>query len=94
MALISPLRGDDGAGPPIPGGSFLNALFVVPERWGEGIGGALLDAVLTDARRRRCTRIHLWAAEDNSRAHSLYTTRGFSRTGRVADEGGEWAREL
>lgn len=94
MALVAPLRGDDGAGPPIPGGCFLNALFVVPERWGEGIGGALLDAVLTDARRRRCTRIHLWTAEDNKRSHRLYTTRGFSRTGRVSEDEAEWAREL
>jgi GNAT superfamily N-acetyltransferase len=46
MAAAEAMRGEDGAGPVIPGGCFLNLLFVVPERWGEGIGGAILDAVL------------------------------------------------
>jgi GNAT superfamily N-acetyltransferase len=46
MASAEALRGEDGAGPVIPGGWFLSYLFVVPERRGEGIGGAILDAVL------------------------------------------------
>jgi hypothetical protein len=35
MACVEPLRGEGGTGPVIPGGCFLNFLFVVPERWGE-----------------------------------------------------------
>jgi GNAT superfamily N-acetyltransferase len=94
MATVSPLREDDGAGPAIPGGCFLNLLFVLPEHWGEGIGGALLDEVLAEARSRNCTRIHLWTEEDNERSQRLYAGRGFSRTGRAAEDAAEWAREL
>jgi GNAT superfamily N-acetyltransferase len=94
MAAAQPLRGDDAAGPAIPGGLFVNLLFVLPERWGEGIGGALVDAVLAEAKKRDCTRIHLWTHEDNERSHHLYRSRGFSPTGRIQDEEGEWMREI
>jgi GNAT superfamily N-acetyltransferase len=94
MASAEPLRAEDGAGLVIPGGCFLNLLFVVPERWGEGIGGAILDAVLAEASRRGSSRIHLWTHEDNERSHRLYRSRGFSPTGRTAEGEGEWAREL
>jgi GNAT superfamily N-acetyltransferase len=94
MAAAEPLRGDGGTGPAIPGGCFLNLLFVVPERWGEGIGGALLDAVLAEARRRGYERIHLWTREDNERSHRLYRSRGFAPTGRTLDGEGEWRRAL
>jgi GNAT superfamily N-acetyltransferase len=91
MSSAKALRGEDGAGPVIPGGCFLGYLFVVPERWGEGIGGALLDAVLAEARRRQYSRIHLWTHDDNVRSHRLYRSRGFSPTGRSAAGEGEWA---
>ncbi len=94
MACVAALRGEDGAGPVIPGGCFLGLLFVVPERWGEGIGGVILDAVLTEAKRRHYSRIHLWTHEDNERSRGLYRSRGFSRTGRVVEDQGEWAREI
>jgi RimJ/RimL family protein N-acetyltransferase len=69
-------------------------LFVVPERWGEGIGGVILDAVLAEARRRNYSRIHLWTDEDNERSRRLYRSRGFSPTGRTAHGAGQWACEL
>ncbi len=94
MASAEALRGEDGAGPAIPGGCFLNLLFVVPERWGEGVGGVILDAVLAEAKRREYSRIHLWTHEDNERSQRLYRSRGFSPTGRSADSEGEWAREI
>jgi GNAT superfamily N-acetyltransferase len=92
MASAEPLRDTDKDGPVIPGGWFLSYLFVVPERWGEGIGGALLDAVLAEAKRRGSSRMHLWTHEDNERSHHLYRSRGFSPTGRTAGGEGEWAR--
>jgi len=94
MASAEPLRGEDGAGPVIPGGCFLGYLFVVPERWGEGIGGVILDAVLAEAKQRHGSRIHLWTHKHNERSHRLYRSRGFSPTGRTADGEGEWAREI
>jgi GNAT superfamily N-acetyltransferase len=62
MAAAKPLRAEDGAGAVIPGGCFLGYLFVVPDRWGQGIGAALLDAVVAEARRRQCWRVQLWTA--------------------------------
>jgi GNAT superfamily N-acetyltransferase len=94
MASAEPLRGEDGAGRVIAGGCFLNLLFVVPERWGEGIGGVILDAVLAEATRRHYSRIHLWTHEDNERSRRLYRSRGFSPTGETANGEGEWARDL
>ena len=94
MASATPLRGDDGTGPVIAGGCFLSLLFVVPERWGEGIGGALLDAVLAEANERHYSSIHLLTSENNGRSHRLYRSRGFSPTGRTVDGQGEWTREI
>ena len=94
MAAAEASRGEDGAGAVIPGRCFLSMLFVVPERWGEGIGGAILDAVLAEARRRRYSRIHLWTHHDNERSQQLYRSRGFSPTGRSMADKGEWARGL
>ena len=94
MASAQALWGNDGPGSVAPGGCFLNYLFVVPERWGEGIGGVIVDAVLAEAKRRDYSRIHLWTDEDNERSHRLYRSRRFSPTGRIADGEGEWAREI
>jgi GNAT superfamily N-acetyltransferase len=94
MSSIQPLRSDNGAGPIVPGNSFLSYLYVDPERWGEGIGGAILDAVLSEARSRRSERIQLLTYEDNERAHRLYHSRGFWPTGRTAGQQSEWMRDL
>jgi ribosomal protein S18 acetylase RimI-like enzyme len=93
MASAQLLRDAGGAGPVIPGGCFLSYLYVAPERWAEGIGGALLDAVLTEAKRKGLVRTHLLTYTDNERAHRLYRSRGFAPTGRVADSQGEWVLE-
>jgi GNAT superfamily N-acetyltransferase len=46
MASAEPMRDEGGAGAVIPGGLFLGYFYVVPTRWGEGIGELLLDAVV------------------------------------------------
>jgi GNAT superfamily N-acetyltransferase len=94
MAYAKPLRGGDGTGPVIPGSCFLGLLYVVPGRWGEGIGGALLDAVLAESKRRHYTRILLLTHQNNARSHRLYRRHGFSLTGRTVDDKGEWARGI
>lgn len=94
MASARDLRDKDGEGPVVPGGCFLGFLYVVPERWGRGIGGAVLDAVLTEAARRHYSRIHLLTHADNERSQRLYRSRGFSPTGRCAGGQGEWVREI
>ena len=101
MAAAMPSREDFEDGPLVPGLCYLDLIFVVPERWGDGIGALLLDTVLADARGRGFSRIHLLTHDDNERAQTLYASRSFAKTGwsrmsRDAANGmvSEWAREL
>jgi GNAT superfamily N-acetyltransferase len=98
MACAGPARADDGAGALIPGVCFLGYVYVVPERWRQGIGGIILDAMVDEAGRRGFHRIELFTHEaDNERAHGLYRSRGFEPTGEVREDEqgtriGRWAR--
>ena len=56
-------------------------LAVAADRWGEGIGSALLDGLLKEAHRRGCTEIFLEVRVDNERAQQLYRRRGFTGIG-------------
>ena len=56
-------------------------LAVAAHRWGEGIGGALLDGLRTEAARRACTEVFLEVRVDNDRAQRLYRRRGFTDIG-------------
>ena len=65
-----------------PGGQAdVLTLAVAEHRWGEGIGGALLDGLLTEAGRRGCMEIFLEVRVDNERAQRLYRRRGFTDIG-------------
>ncbi len=50
-------------------------------RWGQGIGSALIDALLAEAVRRGCTEMFLEVRADNLRAQRLYQRWGFSEIG-------------
>lgn len=50
-------------------------------RWGEGIGSALLGALLAEAARRGCTEVFLEVRTDNDRAQRLYRRHGFEPLG-------------
>ena len=89
MALGVQGRADDGAGPPIEGLCHVSMVFVAPDRWGEGIGGRLVDALLAEARTRGYDRAQLWTQEGNHGARRLYEGRGFGLSGREKDEFGE-----
>ena len=99
MALVHPFRADGGNGDMVAGTWFLSLIYVLPERWGTGIGGRLLDAVIEEARRRGGHHICLWTHENqNERAHRLYRSRSFAPTGRTMHDGeghriGEWCYE-
>ena len=54
---------------------------VATGRWGHGIGSRLLAALLTEARRRRCTEVFLEVRSDNMRAQRLYKWWGFAEIG-------------
>ena len=61
--------------------SVLQMVFVSPERWGEGIGGRLVDAALAEARSGGYGQCQLWARACDERARRLYESRGFRRSG-------------
>ncbi|ELZ49967.1 GCN5-related N-acetyltransferase [Halorubrum coriense DSM 10284] len=54
-------------------------LFVVPDRRGEGIGAALLDAAERALAERGADRVALEALADNDRARAFYADRGYDR---------------
>src|SRR5215467_7107288 len=79
---------DDGviagyAGLLAPGGGQADVLTVgvAHDRWGEGIGAALVENLLTEAARRGCTEVFLEVRTDNDRAQRLYRRHGFAGVG-------------
>jgi GNAT superfamily N-acetyltransferase len=59
-------RTDGGAGEAIPGRAHLSGLFVLPARWGEGIGSALLARAVEEMRSRSYRSAQLFTAVDNA----------------------------
>lgn len=91
MATGVPGLARDGLGPPEPGLFFLSLVYVVPDRWGEGIGGRLINALMDVAHAEGYNCVHLWTHGDNNdRAQRLYVGRGFRWSGvEKHDEAGE-----
>jgi GNAT superfamily N-acetyltransferase len=89
MAVGEQALSNDGTGPPIEGLCHVSMVFVAPERWGEGLGGRLVDALLEEVSGRGYDRAQLWTQNDNARARRLYEHRGFRPSGREKDELGE-----
>ena len=56
-------------------------LAVSPGRWGEGIGTALLLALVDEAEKRGYEEVLLEVREDNPRARRLYLRHGFDEVG-------------
>lgn len=54
---------------------FLDDLFVAPEMRGNGVAGALFDALAEEARRRGWPLIRWLTADDNYQARTLYDRR-------------------
>ena len=67
----------------VPGGVQADVLTiaVAPAYWSQGIGSALLSALIKAARNRGCTEVFLEVREDNPRARGLYLRRGFEEIG-------------
>ena len=57
--------------------AYLEELYVVPAHRGEGLGRALLDAVLERSRERGARSIELGTSEDDTAARGLYESAGF-----------------
>jgi ribosomal-protein-alanine N-acetyltransferase len=56
-------------------------LAVAASRWGQGVGTALLRALLAEADRRGCTEVFLEVRTDNERAQELYRRHDFAGIG-------------
>lgn len=56
----------------------IHDLAVVPDRRGQGIGRALLEAAEAEALRRGCCKLTLEVRDDNARARRLYDSLGFT----------------
>ena len=61
--------------------AYVISMWVAPEARCQGIGSALLDAVVQWARAQGLTRLLLDVTEANAPAIALYTRKGFVRTG-------------
>lgn len=55
------------------------ALYVAPERIGQGAGRALLEHAVTDVRARGWRELVLWALEGNLRAERFYARAGLAQ---------------
>lgn len=64
---------------------YLEELYVVPDRRGQGIGRALMEAALECARARGAGYMHLGTGEDDTAARALYESLGFDNRGGRAD---------
>ena len=74
MMFVPGVRGHGGAADVL-------TIAVSEASWGQGIGSALLGALIDEARRRRCTEVFLEVRKDNPRARGLYLRRGFEEIG-------------
>jgi ribosomal protein S18 acetylase RimI-like enzyme len=57
---------------------YLQELYVVPDRRGQGIGRALMEAAMETARERGASYMDLGTSEDDVAARALYESVGFS----------------
>ncbi|HEY2575756.1 MAG TPA: ribosomal protein S18-alanine N-acetyltransferase [Streptosporangiaceae bacterium] len=68
-------------GRPAGGQADVLTMAVATARWGQGIGSALLEALLAEAGSRGCVEVFLEVRVDNLRAQGLYARYGFSQIG-------------
>lgn len=58
--------------------AYLDELYVVPDRRGQGLGRALLEGAMDYARQRGAAHIDLGTSEDDVAARALYESAGFT----------------
>ena len=76
---------EDGVAAAVAGSrpEWLDGLYVLPERWGRGVGRGLHDAVLERQRAAGASACHLWVLEQNDRARRWYERLGWHEDGRT-----------
>jgi ribosomal protein S18 acetylase RimI-like enzyme len=60
---------------------YLEELYVVPDRRGQGLGRALMEGAIDVARRRGAAHMDLGTAESDAAARALYESLGFDNRG-------------
>ena len=76
---------------------YLEELYVVPDRRGEGHGRGLMETAFEIARERGATTMELGTAVDDTAARGLYESLGFSNLEKEGDPGTQmlyYEREL
>jgi GNAT superfamily N-acetyltransferase len=75
-----------GAGPgEFSSSAALTSLWVDPRFRDQGVGSALVEAVVGWAADQGFSQVLLWVTEVNRNAERLYVHHGFARTGRVSE---------
>jgi GNAT superfamily N-acetyltransferase len=59
----------------------IRSFFVAAGRWRQGVGRALMAAVLDSLRERRCAEATVWSFAANRRANAFYERADFRRDG-------------
>lgn len=59
----------------------IEALLTIPEAWGKGVGAALLERAMDDAKAAGCASLHVWPFAKNHRARRFYEKHNFRPTG-------------
>jgi ribosomal protein S18 acetylase RimI-like enzyme len=60
---------------------YVEELYVVPQRRGQGLGRALMEAAIALARRKGAAHMDLGTGEDDTAARALYESLGFNNRG-------------
>ena len=83
VSLMVPGRDEDRG----PTAAELVACYVLPSRWGQGIGPRMTAAAIETARRQGMTSMYLWVLDDNVQARRFYVRQGFAWDGTRKSEG-------
>ena len=73
FADVMPSRDADAA----PGTGEITSIYALPDRWGTGVGRALMAAAEAALRKGGCRAATLWVLRDNERARRFYDRAGW-----------------
>ena len=71
---------DAARDPDLYGKAELICIHSLPQNWGKGYGGLMMDRVLADIKSSGFSEVVLWVFADNTRARRFYEAKGFCAT--------------